>query len=302
MATILPFVVAEALDVLRSPVGRDVIFALASAVGSAAICILGEPIRTLFVPVRRLRRLGYGLSWRTYVVEVVETAKRAGAGARRYGLQPLVLLLCLASLFLFFHIGSELMEGEGGAGLDRTLLLIFRTPGDLAKPIGPSWLLQSAIDISALGGFTFIWLFTAASTGFLVLKRRWKATGLLLASIVGVSILNSLIKIGFHRARPEVTPHLAEVATNSFPSGHAMISAATYLTIGALLARSQSTLRVRTYVMSLAVLLAAAIGVSRLYLGVHWPSDVLAGWALGSAWALAFWVVSLRVEPTSTVD
>ena len=108
-----------------------------------------------------------------------------------------------------------------------------------------------------------------------------------------------------HRRAPGYAQIMSQDNPQIIPRNHqieAMISAATYLTIGALLARSQSTLRVRTYVMSLAVLLAAAIGVSRLYLGVHWPSDVLAGWALGSAWALAFWVVSLRVEPTATVE
>jgi undecaprenyl-diphosphatase len=215
--------------------------------------------------------------------------------ADRLGVHPLICLMCASGLMFFVLIATRIASG-GGARLDGAILLALRTPGDPAKPIGPPWLLQSATDISALGGFTFIWLFTLAMSGFLILVRRWAALGVFLAAIGGASILNALFKFSFHRDRPQVVPHLAEVSNTSFPSGHAMIAAATYMTLGALIAHTQPSRAVRIYVLSLAVALTILIGLSRLYLGVHWPSDVLAGWSFGSAWALMFWIISRRAE------
>lgn len=215
--------------------------------------------------------------------------------ADRLGLHPLIGLMCVSALLFFVFIFLDIASG-GGRKLDSAILIALRTPGDLSKPIGPGWMLQSAIDLSALGGFTFIWLFTAVTTGFLALVKRWAALGIFLAAIVGASVLNALFKFSFHRDRPMVVPHLAEVSNSSFPSGHAMISAATYMTVGALLAHTQPSRAVRIYLLSLAAVLSILIGLSRLYLGVHWPSDVLAGWAFGSAWALLFWIISRGAE------
>ncbi|HEY2049162.1 MAG TPA: phosphatase PAP2 family protein [Caulobacteraceae bacterium] len=215
--------------------------------------------------------------------------------AHRLGLHPLVGLLCVSGLLLFAMIALRIANGRT-LHLDSMLLIALRTPGDPAKPIGPSWLLQSAIDLSALGGFTFIWLFTLATSGYLALVKRWAGLGVFLAAIVGASVLNALFKFSIHRDRPLVVPHLAEVSNASFPSGHAMISTATYLTVSALLAHTQRSRAVRIYLLSLGVTLSILIGLSRLYLGVHWPSDVLAGWAFGSAWALLFWTLSRRTE------
>lgn len=215
---------------------------------------------------------------------------------RRPGFQPLVALFFVSSALVFAHIVEEVTEGETTAS-DRAILLAFRTPGDPSTPIGPPWLLQSAIDISALGGFTVIWLVTAAASGFLILARRWRALVILLAAIGGASLLNNLIKIGFHRERPNIATHLTQSWNASFPSGHAMIAAATYLTIAAILSETQTSKAVRLYLISLAIVLCVLIGVSRIYLGVHWPSDVAAGWAAGAAWALLFWIVTRQAMP-----
>ena len=211
------------------------------------------------------------------------------------GVHPLVVLLCLSGGVLFAHIVEEMMEGDTSAS-DNAILLALRVPGHLATPIGPPWLLQSAIDISALGGFTFTWLFTTAAAAFFALTRRWRTLAIFLGAIVGASILNAVLKLSFHRARPEVVPHLTQVDNASFPSGHAMISAAIYLTLGALLASSQGSHGARLYVICLSVVVTIMIGLSRLYLGVHWPSDVMAGWSAGAAWALLFWVVAARTR------
>jgi len=94
------------------------------------------------------------------------------------------------------------------------------------------------------------------------------------------------------RPRPDLVSHLVDVQTSSFPSGHATLSAVVYLTIGALLAREQPSRGLRFYVMAVAILATMLIGCSRVYLGVHWPTDVLAGWAIGSAWAMLWWIAA----------
>ncbi len=211
------------------------------------------------------------------------------------GVRPLVVVLVVAGVGFFINLTSEMLEGET-SGVDKAILLALRTPGHLATPIGPHWLLQSMIDLSALGGPTVVWLFSAVALGFLLLIRHWAAAGIFTLAIGGASLLNLVVKFGVSRARPEVVPHLTEVANASFPSGHAMISAAVYMTVGALLAQTQKSMLAKTYLLTVFITLALLIGVSRLYLGVHWPSDVLAGWLLGGAWALVFWIVSRRVE------
>jgi undecaprenyl-diphosphatase len=211
------------------------------------------------------------------------------------GVHPLVVMFCVSGVVLFAHVVEEMLEGDTSAS-DNAILLALRVPGHLATPIGPNWMLLSALDIAALGGFTFIWLFTAAAAGFFALTRRWRTLMIFLGAIVGASVLDAVLKFSFHRVRPEVVPHLTQVDTASFPSGHAMISAATYLTLGSLLAHSQTSRGVRVYVLVLAVITTLLIGLSRLYLGVHWPSDVLAGWSAGAAWALLFWIVTARTE------
>ena len=200
-------------------------------------------------------------------------------------LWPVIVLAALGAFGWAAYIVDELTDGDTFR-LDSAILLALRRPGDLATPIGPAWLEQSAIDISALGGFTLLWLLGGAALVLMAYTRRRAEAAWLGASLVGASLLNTLLKLYLHRPRPQVVPHLAAVANASFPSGHAMISAAIYLTIGAMLAETQRQVAARTFIMAFAGALVLMIGCSRVYLGVHWPSDVLAGWCFGGVWAV----------------
>lgn len=220
---------------------------------------------------------------------------QAGAARRHAWLWPAVTLAGLAAFGLAAKICSELLEGESFSW-DRAILLALRRPGHPDQPVGPAWLLQSAIDLSALGGFTLLWLFAAFGLAFLVGIGRRAEAAWIAASLVGASLLDAGLKHWLQRPRPEVVPHLAQVSNASFPSGHAMISAAVYLTLGVMLAEAQDRPGPRAWLVGFAVLLVFLIGCSRIYLGVHWPSDVLAGWGFGAAWALVVFAVNRRLR------
>jgi undecaprenyl-diphosphatase len=194
-------------------------------------------------------------------------------------------LILAAAAFAFIQLASEVSEGDTLA-FDRWLLQALRSAGDPSDPAGPGWLQAAMIDLTALGGVTVLTVITVIAAGYLVAARKIETAAFLAAAITGGAILGTLLKTGFARARPDLVAHLVEVNSLSFPSGHAMNSAITYLTLGALLARTQKDQKVRIYLMTVAIALTLSIGASRVYLGVHWPSDVVAGWCVGCAWAI----------------
>jgi undecaprenyl-diphosphatase len=122
------------------------------------------------------------------------------------------------------------------------------------------------------------------------------------ASVSGGVVLSNALKLAFERPRPDLVPHAARVFTTSFPSGHATLAAVSYLTLGALLASLHTSRRLRLYFILLAVILTLAIGVSRVYLGVHYPTDVLAGWCIGAAWAALCWIIALWLQNRGKIE
>ncbi len=209
----------------------------------------------------------------------------------RQSLLTVVLIGVLAlSIWAFVAIASEMREGEL-VRFDRGVFLSLREAGNPDQLLGPAWLEEAAMEITALGGFPVIGLLTVLVTGGLLAARLSGTALFVVLSISGGSALSSLLKLLFGRPRPDLVPHLDVIHTASFPSGHATISTLTYLTLAALVARAVTRKRVRAYLIGCAVALALIIGVSRIYLGVHWPSDVLAGWALGAAWAAFSFIV-----------
>ena len=203
--------------------------------------------------------------------------------------------------FGILHLASEIGEGETRA-FDTAILLAFRNPADHADPIGPRWVEQAVRDLTSLGSTVVLALITLAALGYLLIERKHRAALFLLIAIGGGTLLSTLLKLGFDRPRPDLVAHGVEVWSASFPSGHALMSTATYLTLGALLARVQSKRRVKLYLIGLALLISLIVGMTRIYLGVHWPTDVLAGWSVGAAWALACWLVSIWLEARGKIE
>ena len=200
-----------------------------------------------------------------------------------------VALVAVVGALVFIAVAGEVAEGDTQQ-IDEAIVQWFRQPGDPARSRGPAWLTEAAIDITALGSTVVLLMVVLAVSGFLWIHNQHRLLLLLIAAIVGGNILNGLMKMAFARPRPSVVPHLREVFTYSFPSGHAALSAIVYLTIGILLFEVVRGPRARLYCLGVAMLTTALVGFSRVYLGVHYPSDVLAGWATGIAWAAICWL------------
>ncbi|WDR00811.1 phosphatase PAP2 family protein [Devosia sp. J2-20] len=202
-------------------------------------------------------------------------------------------------ILAFLQIADEMIEGEMEA-FDQAILMLFRDPANLETTIGPVWLHEMVRDITALGSFSLLGLIVVGVCIYLLLARMRAEALLVVTSVVGGTILSTLLKMGYNRPRPDLTT-MSEQFTASFPSGHAMLSAVTFLTLGAVLSRFAPTRPLRFFTIGMAVLLTLMVGLSRLYMGVHYPSDVLAGWCLGAAWALICSTVAMYLQRTGTV-
>ncbi|MDF0490525.1 phosphatase PAP2 family protein [Sphingomonas sp. H39-1-10] len=204
-------------------------------------------------------------------------------------------IIVAAALLVVIRLGSEIRE-DGTSDFDRWLLLSLRQPRNLAVPIGPAWLQPVLVDITALGGATALTLLTVSVVGYLLAAKKWTTAALIAAATISGSLIGQLLKVSFARARPTIVPHFVEIHSLSYPSGHATNSAVVFLTLGVLLARAQTARATRIYVLVAAMLFTALIGCSRVYNGVHWPTDVIAGWVIGGSWALLWWAIALRAQ------
>jgi len=201
-----------------------------------------------------------------------------------------VALLCLGA-YGFIDLADTAGEGTP-LEMETKLMLALRNPDNLAEPIGPWWLQELGRDLSALGSAVVVIIFSLLVIGYLLLRRRYGCVVLIVITVGGGYALSHGLKNVFDRVRPDVVPHLSEVRSASFPSGHAMVSSLVYLTLGALLAQAAERRREKVYFILGAFLLTFLIGASRVFLGVHYPSDVLAGWCAGTAWMLLCWLIA----------
>lgn len=218
--------------------------------------------------------------------------------------QELLVLICglivAGGLWAFIELADEVMEGDT-RDWDERVLLAMRVDGNPDDARGPKWVESAARDITALGSISVLLLVMVGTVGFLIIRRQFAALALFAAAFVGGLLLNVGLKGFFDRPRPDLILPLAEVRTASFPSGHSLLSAVVYLTLAALLCRLLSARRLKLYVIATALTASLLVGLSRVYLGVHYPSDVLAGWTVGLIWAIACWLVARTLQRRGTM-
>jgi undecaprenyl-diphosphatase len=208
----------------------------------------------------------------------------------------LAILIVLAGGIWVFVSLADLVSAGATERFDQAVLLAMRSTSDPSNPVGPAWIEEAVRDFTALGSLGVLLLITVLTVLYLVLRGDQRAAAFVIVAILGAWSLSSLLKMGFDRPRPDLVPHITRVSSASFPSGHAMTAAATYLTLGALLARLERRFRVKLFLVGSAMLITLIVGVSRVYLGVHWPTDVLAGWAAGAAWASLCWLAAYFLQ------
>jgi undecaprenyl-diphosphatase len=212
--------------------------------------------------------------------------RRGSLSTRGDGLLLLGLLFAIVGCCLGFLLLADEIREQETQSFDEAVVRAMRRADDPSQPIGPVWLRAAARDVTALGGGTVLTLVTVAVCGFLALVRHFRSMLLVMVATVGGGGLNALLKEAFARPRPTVVPHLTEAYAPSFPSGHAMLSAIVFLTLGALLAQLIERRRLKVYVLGVALLLTFLVGLSRVFLGVHYLTDVFGGWVAGLGWAL----------------
>ena len=212
----------------------------------------------------------------------------------------LAMVAVAGALAGFAALADEVAEGGAGR-IDRLILLAFRVPGHPDIAIGPRWMQEAARDVTALGGFTVLTLVTVLATAMLMIHGRRRQAWVFVTTVAVAQALSAVLKTWFDRPRPTLVTHLDLAYSASFPSGHAMMTPAVYLTLAGILAAGERRRSEKALLLGGAALLTVAVGVSRLYLGVHWPTDVLGGWTLGAAIALSASLVLNRMAPREAV-
>ena len=212
-----------------------------------------------------------------------------------------LFLVLLVAGCAFAKAASEVLEGDTLA-VDRAILLGLRQPDNLAVPIGPSWLPEAMADLTALGSVTVLTIITALAAGYLIAERKPAIAAFTVAAVGSGAALGALLKWTYARARPDIVEQLVGHHSASFPSGHSMNSAVVYLTLAVLVARSSQDPAARRYLISIAIALTLTIGFSRVYLGVHWPTDVAAGWAVGGTWAALCSLVARSLQARHKIE
>lgn len=202
----------------------------------------------------------------------------------------------LLGLLLFAATAGVVFSGNSQA-FDEAVIFNLRTAGDLSAPAGPGWLLPFARDLTALGGTPVLTVATMVLAGWFIVRRQWALLAILLVAVIGQTLLANGFKELFGRPRPDLVPHLVPASGNSFPSGHSTSAAAIYLTLAAMIASQTRAAAARAYVFVVAVMLALIVGASRVYLGVHYPTDVIGGLSFGAAWAAIVWIAARRGSP-----
>jgi len=203
------------------------------------------------------------------------------------------LIVLVLAVIVFCVIAHEVADGDH-IPIERQFMQSLRTSA-IAGSVGKPWIVEIARDITALGSVVVLTTLTAFVVGFLALSRRFEAAAFLAIAALGGQCLNAALKTYYGRERPDPSLRWIEIDSLSFPSGHATSSAVIYLTLAVLLVRLAENRAEKIYLIAAALFISFLVGFSRVYLGVHYPTDVIAGWAVGIAWAQLCWFATQAI-------
>ena len=217
-------------------------------------------------------------------------------GASSYSLMTLLaVLVVVGGTWGIVALAGEVGEGD----TERFDTSVMRYVGEHR---GPKWLEEAGRDITGLGGVAVLLLVTLAVAGYLFGVRKYHAMWLVVIATVGGLLISLGLKELVDRDRPTLFEHRTYVYSQSFPSGHSMLAAVVYLTLGSLLTRLVPGYVQKLYVLACALLITFLVGISRVYMGVHWPTDVLAGWTAGLVWSILCWLGARALQRRGKVE
>ena len=208
----------------------------------------------------------------------------------------LALWIALAgAAWAFLRVAGEFREGELTA-FDTWVLLRLRHPNNPHQAIGPIWLTDGMRDITSLGSVTVLFFITAVAALILYFHNKKPHAAVLGAAVLLSQLSGDVLKNFYGRVRPAFAVYGTPPVSLSFPSGHSTTATTAYFLLATIAAGLETRTAVRILYFAIAALLALSIGFSRVFLGVHWPSDVMAGWCVGGFWALAAGSVLLELN------
>ncbi|WP_372706372.1 phosphatase PAP2 family protein [Brevundimonas sp.] len=222
-------------------------------------------------------------------------ARRALRVARAEIAAVTALFVVAFGVVAFAELADDMKETDGQA-LDHAVLAAMRPNVDPSDALGPWWLEEAAADLTSLGGIAVLGLFATVVVVFLIMQRKRLSALLLLVGLSGGVALSEGLKAVFDRDRPAQAYQAVDTINASFPSGHALLSAVFYLSIAVMLTRAFPERHFKAFILGVGVLLTLVVGATRVYLGAHWATDVLAGWSVGAAWAMALWLVAYSLQ------
>ena len=223
--------------------------------------------------------------------ESVELPARGWRIDRRKAAALGVLCWALVAVIAFL-----VTSGHAGS-VDAVGLLFWRATPEL-EPAGPPLLIEMVRDLTSLGGVLLRNVLALAAVLALLFLRLRREAVLLVFTVAGGWLVNTLLKEAMGRERPEIVPHLTAAGGESFPSGHSFNSAVVFIAIALAFATLSARQSVRMTVIGAALAFSLAVAWSRVWLGVHFPTDVIAGWLGGAGWA--FLAAALLPRPART--
>ncbi len=219
--------------------------------------------------------------------------------------KDLLILLGILAALLFFWGGIELINRlvvDRAIAFDEWILTSVRTGDELQYLKGPHWFTEAVRDVTAMGGPMVLTFMILSVIGYFLIMKNYRTALLVVVATAGGLLVSLLLKDFFLRERPDIVPALMVETSPSFPSGHSMLSAVIYLTLGSILTRMEPHPKIRTYTLALVILVVGLVGISRILLGVHYPTDVLVGWIVGYFWAALCWFVMMALQEQGAIE